>query len=86
MSRARRVVVAGVTSALMLSVAAFPALAIHNPRILADECATNAATTPSNNPEARAAIETKGAVFQGAQSFPIGNVTKAPTECPAPQK
>ena len=86
MSRARRVVAAGVTSALMLSVAAFPALAIHNPRIPADECATNAATIPSNNPEARAAIETKGAVFQGAQSFPIGNVTKAPTECPAPQK
>jgi hypothetical protein len=77
-----------VASALMLSVAAFPALAIHKPHIPADECATNAATIPCNNPETRAAIETKGPgpVAQGAQSFPIGNVTKVPTECPAPQK
>ena len=44
MSRARRVVAAGVASALMLSVAAFPALAINNGRVPADQCAPERAS------------------------------------------
>ena len=41
MSRVRRVVAGGVASALMLSVAAFPALATNDPTVPAAECSGN---------------------------------------------
>ena len=86
MKRVRQVVAGGLTSALILSVMAAPALATHNKTVPADECAPAEAGNPGANGESVDAILTKGVVFQEVQVFPIGNVTKAPTECPAPQK
>ncbi len=64
---------------------AAPALATHDKTVPADECAPAAAGQPGSNGESFEAIKVKGAVAQGAQAFPIGNVTNAPTDCPAPQ-
>ncbi len=52
MRRVKRVVAVGVSSALMLSVAAFPALAIGDGPTPAGECAnsTSAVGTPQGNP------------------------------------
>ncbi len=80
----RRAVAGGVASALMLSVMAAPALATHDKTVPADECAPAAAGQPGSNGESTDAVRDRGAVAQGAQAFPIGNVTEAPTECPAP--
>ena len=72
MSRVKRVLAAVLVSALMLVMIATPAVAfIH-------------VTIPAGDGAARSALTTKGAVAQGAQDLPIGNVTKAPTTCPAP--
>jgi hypothetical protein len=74
-----------VLAGLLLAITASPALAFHHVAVPADECATNAAVTPGNNPTARRAIME----HNPAQTLPLppfGTPSQAPTTCPAPQK
>ena len=82
MSRVKRVLAALLVSALMVVMMATPAFAFIHVTIPAGDCA--ASDQAGENFTAGSALATKGAVAQGAQTFPIGNVTKAPTTCPAP--
>ena len=64
---------------LLLTIMVVPATAFIHITIPADECAPEAAgDNPGNNPTARAAIVAAGL------PPPLGNVTNAPTDCPAP--
>ncbi len=76
MSRVKRVVAAVFVSAAMLMVMVSPAMAHIHVTIPADECA----------PAEQAANNAQGIGNNPAQDPPVGNVTQAPTECPAPQK
>ena len=76
-------VVAAVMTA-MLALSASPALAFIHTRIPAGSCPQPAAHEAADNDTAENALTSRGAVFQGAQTIPLGNVTKAPTRCPAP--
>jgi len=73
-------VVAGVLTALTAS----PALAFHHVAVPADECATNAAVEPGNNPSATGTI-TEHNPAQEPPLPPLGTSSKAPITCPAPK-
>ena len=81
----RRVFSILVLAGLLLAVTASPALAFHHVAVPADQCATNAAVTPGDNPVAHEAIQT----HNPAQDLPLppaGTPSQAPSTCPAPQK
>lgn len=69
----RRLVVTAAMAAALAAGAASPAAAFLHATVPADECATNSEVTAANNPTAREALFTRGAVHQGAQTAPIGN-------------
>jgi hypothetical protein len=76
LSRLRKVLAAAFVSAAMLAAMVTPAVAHIHFTIPADECA----------PADQAANNAQGIGNNPAQDPPVGNVTQAPTECPAPQK
>jgi hypothetical protein len=78
LSRVKRGLAAVFVSAAMLVMMAAPAMAHIHVTIPADECAVS--DQAANNQTARSAI----LEHNDAQSLPVGNVTNAPTSCPAP--
>jgi ABC-type enterobactin transport system permease subunit len=78
----RRMLLILVVALLLVGLTVTPAFAFIHVTIPAGDCA--ASDQAGENFTAGTALATQGAVFQGAQDFPIGNVTKAPTTCPAP--
>ena len=76
----RRMLLTLVLAAFLLSMMAAPAFAYIHTTIPGDNCA--AGGQPGENPKAGENIESKNP----SQDPPVGNVTNAPTECPAPQK
>ena len=62
----------------LLAIMVVPATAFIHTTIPGDDCAPDIAGVPGNNPTAKAAIAAAGLVP------PLGNVTNAPTDCPAP--
>ncbi len=67
----RRLLIAIMLAGSLLGAMALPAAAHIHATVPARQCA--ATTTAANNPTARNALRTRGAVAQGAQTFPIGN-------------
>ena len=90
MRRLVLMLVATAVMATMLALSAAPALAFIHAVIPAGSCPQPAAHEAADNETAEGALtgtgETpaQGAVDQGAKDLPLGNVTNAPTECPAP--
>jgi len=78
----KRMLLTLVVALLLVFATAAPAFAFIHVTVPAGDCA--ASDQAGENSTAGTALATQGAVFQGAQDFPIGNVTNAPTTCPAP--
>ena len=78
----RRIILTLMIALMLVGATAAPAFAFIHVTIPAGECA--ASDQAGENYTAGTNLATRGAVAQGAQDFPIGNVTNAPTTCPAP--
>ena len=79
----RRIALILIVAGLLVALSAMPALAFVHGSVPVEDCA--ASEQAGENPTARNALLTQGAVAQGAQTLPIGNA-QAGTDCPAPQK
>ncbi len=67
----RRLLVTLMLSGMLLMMMVTPALAHIHVTVPASSCANS--EMAANNPQARESLATRGAVAQGAQTFPVGN-------------